>query len=185
MPGANKPVTKNGHVSPQSSPGKSLAATARTTQNAPARNVVTSDAASASIGGTNASRIVTASAPNDSAAPAARRTTKIGAAGFEPATSASQTQHSDQAELRPVHPEISVTPGMSRHSAAGYAMVALAATLFAINGTVSKVILGSGINSQQLTEIRCAGAFAGLLLIALATRPESLPMHRTELPLIV
>jgi drug/metabolite transporter (DMT)-like permease len=74
---------------------------------------------------------------------------------------------------------------MLRHPAAGYAMVALAATLFAINGTVSKVILGSGIDSQQLTEVRCAGALVGLMLIALATRPASLPLHRTELPLIV
>jgi hypothetical protein len=40
----------------------------------------------------------------------------------------------------------------------GYAMVALAATLFAVNGTVSKVILVSGIDAEQLTEIRCAGA---------------------------
>ena len=44
----------------------------------------------------------------------------------------------------------------------GYAMVAAAATLFAINGTVSKVILGSGISSGQLTAVRCAGAFIGL-----------------------
>jgi len=64
-------------------------------------------------------------------------------------------------------------------------MVALAATLFAINGTVSKVILGSGVDSQQLTEVRCAGALVGLLLITLATRPEALPLHRDELPLIV
>ena len=78
LAGANKPVTKNGHVSAQSSPEKSPDATARPTQRAPARNVVTSDAASASSGGCRASRIVTASAPNDSAAPAARRTTKSG-----------------------------------------------------------------------------------------------------------
>src|SRR5436189_3426284 len=74
---------------------------------------------------------------------------------------------------------------MPLHPAVGYAMVALAATLFAINGTVSKVILGSGINSQQLTEVRCAGALVGLMLIALATRPASLPLHRAELPLVV
>jgi drug/metabolite transporter (DMT)-like permease len=73
-----------------------------------------------------------------------------------------------------------------RHTAAmGYAMVALAATLFAINGTVSKVILGSGIDSQQLTEVRCAGALVGLMLIALVTRPAALPLRREELPLIV
>lgn len=64
-------------------------------------------------------------------------------------------------------------------------MVVLAATLFAINGTVSKVILGSGIDAQQLTEVRCAGALLGLLLIALATRPASLPLRRHEVPLIV
>jgi drug/metabolite transporter (DMT)-like permease len=64
-------------------------------------------------------------------------------------------------------------------------MVAVAATLFAINGTVSKVILGSGIDAQQLTEVRCAGALLGLMLIALATRPAALPLRRSELPLIV
>jgi drug/metabolite transporter (DMT)-like permease len=69
--------------------------------------------------------------------------------------------------------------------ALGYAMVALAATLFAVNGTVSKVILGSGIDSQKLTEIRCAGALVGLTVIALLTRPASLRVRRDELPLLV
>jgi hypothetical protein len=63
---------------------------------------------------------------------------------------------------------------MPLHPAVGYAMVALAATLFAINGTVSKVILGSGIDSAQLTEVRCAGALVGLMLIAFATCRASL-----------
>src|SRR3954453_9899771 len=67
----------------------------------------------------------------------------------------------------------------------GYAMVALAATLFAVNGTVSKVILGSGIDAEQLTEIRCAGALIGLVLIAVVTRPSSLRLRRSELPVIV
>jgi drug/metabolite transporter (DMT)-like permease len=74
---------------------------------------------------------------------------------------------------------------MPRHPALGYAMIAIAATLFAINGTVSKVILGSGIDAAQLTEVRCAGALLGLTLIALATRPWSLRLRREELPLIV
>src|SRR5436309_2200241 len=69
--------------------------------------------------------------------------------------------------------------------ALGYAMVAIAATLFALNGTVSKVILGSGVNAQQLTEVRCAGALVGLTLIALATRPSSLRIRRNELLLLV
>jgi drug/metabolite transporter (DMT)-like permease len=67
----------------------------------------------------------------------------------------------------------------------GYAMVAFAATLFAVNGTISKVLLASGIGSRQLTEVRCAGALAGLVLIALAGRPGSLRVHRRELPLLV
>lgn len=69
--------------------------------------------------------------------------------------------------------------------ALGYAMVAVAATLFAVNGTVSKVILSSGIDSQQLTEVRCAGALLGLTLIAAATRPSSLRIRRNELVLLV
>jgi uncharacterized membrane protein len=74
---------------------------------------------------------------------------------------------------------------MSRHRALGYGMVALAATLFAINGTVSKVILGSGVDAEQLTEVRCAGALLGLMLIALTTRQAALPLRRSELPLIL
>ena len=74
---------------------------------------------------------------------------------------------------------------MVPHPALGYAMVALAATLFAVNGTVAKVVLGSGIDSQQLTEIRCAGALVGLTLIALVTRPSSLRVRRGELPWLV
>jgi drug/metabolite transporter (DMT)-like permease len=69
--------------------------------------------------------------------------------------------------------------------ALGYAMVALAAALFAVNGTVSKVILGSGIDAEQLTEVRCAGALLGLTVIAATTRPGSLRIRRRELPLLV
>ena len=67
----------------------------------------------------------------------------------------------------------------------GYAMVALAATLFAVNGTVSKVILGSGVDAEQLTEVRCAGAMLGLLLIVAVARPAALILRRSELPLVV
>ncbi|MFL6030708.1 MAG: EamA family transporter [Gaiellaceae bacterium] len=74
---------------------------------------------------------------------------------------------------------------MTPQPALGYAMVAAAATLFAVNGTVSKVILDAGIDSQQLTEVRCAGAFVGLTLIALALRPASLRVARRDLPLLI
>jgi drug/metabolite transporter (DMT)-like permease len=67
----------------------------------------------------------------------------------------------------------------------GYAMVAVAATLFAVNGTVSKVILGSGISSGQLTAVRCAGALIGLTLIAITTRPGSLRVRAGDFPLLI
>jgi drug/metabolite transporter (DMT)-like permease len=69
--------------------------------------------------------------------------------------------------------------------ALGYAMVAVAAALFALNGTVSKVVLASGIGSGELTEVRCAGALAGMALIAALTRPASLRIRVGELPLLV
>jgi drug/metabolite transporter (DMT)-like permease len=67
----------------------------------------------------------------------------------------------------------------------GYAMVAIAATLFAVNGTVSKVILGSGISAEELTEVRCAGALVGLVALAAVTRPFSLRIRPNELVLLV
>jgi drug/metabolite transporter (DMT)-like permease len=68
-----------------------------------------------------------------------------------------------------------------RRPAIGYAMALSAGTLFALNGTVSKVILKSGLSSLRLTEVRCTGALIGLALILLATRPESLRTNRREL----
>ena len=68
-----------------------------------------------------------------------------------------------------------------RQPAIGYAMALGAGTLFAINGTVSKVILESGLSSLRLTEVRSTGALIGLFVIILATRPEALRTNRREL----
>ena len=67
----------------------------------------------------------------------------------------------------------------------GYAMVWVAATLFAVNGTVSKVVLESGISSAQLTQVRSAGAAVGLALVLLVFRPRSLRVTRAELPMLI
>jgi drug/metabolite transporter (DMT)-like permease len=72
-----------------------------------------------------------------------------------------------------------------RHPARGYAMVWVAATLFAINGTVSKIVLGSGISSIELTQVRSIGAAIGFALVLLLTRPASLRVTRRELPFLV
>jgi drug/metabolite transporter (DMT)-like permease len=73
-----------------------------------------------------------------------------------------------------------------RHPRLGYAMALTAATLWAINGVVSKVIIESGdVPSQRLTEVRTTGAFA-LLVVALAlARPESLHVRRAEVPTLL
>ena len=60
-------------------------------------------------------------------------------------------------------------------------MVLVAATLFGVNGPVAKVALSSGLTSLRLTEARCAGAFLGLTLVALARSPSSLRAGRRDL----
>lgn len=67
-----------------------------------------------------------------------------------------------------------------RRPALGYAMVLVAATLFGVNGAVSKVALSSGLTSLRLTEARCAGACVGLVLIALARGGGALRLRRGE-----
>jgi drug/metabolite transporter (DMT)-like permease len=65
-------------------------------------------------------------------------------------------------------------------------MVLGAATLWATNGTVAKVILQSGdLSSQRLAEVRSTGAFVGLALILALLRPASLRFSRAELPFLV
>ena len=67
----------------------------------------------------------------------------------------------------------------------GYAMVMTAATLWAVNGTVSKVILSSGLSAPRLAEVRSTGAFVLLALALAAVRPWSLRLRARELPLLV
>jgi drug/metabolite transporter (DMT)-like permease len=65
--------------------------------------------------------------------------------------------------------------------ALGYAMVAMAAALFAVNGVVSKVIEATGFSSQRLTEVRSTGAFLGLALIVALTNREAVRTNAHEL----
>ena len=78
-----------------------------------------------------------------------------------------------------------VEPAIERHPRRGYLMAASAATLWAVNGTVSKVILASGVSSLRLSQVRTTGAFAGLVVILLATAPERLRVRARELPYLV
>lgn len=72
-----------------------------------------------------------------------------------------------------------------RHPLLGYAMVWIAATLFGINGSVSKVVLESGISSLELTQARSTGAFLGFALVLALARPQALRLRLRELPFLV
>ena len=76
-------------------------------------------------------------------------------------------------------------PGSERRPAVGYAMVISAALLFALNGTVSKVVLQSGISSLELTQVRATGAFLGFAVVLAFARRESLRLARREVPYLV
>jgi drug/metabolite transporter (DMT)-like permease len=66
-------------------------------------------------------------------------------------------------------------------------MVVASGALFAVNGTVSKLVLRAGIDAPQLTLLRAAGAFAGLLALSLLTRPGARRLQVTpgQLPLLI
>jgi drug/metabolite transporter (DMT)-like permease len=78
-----------------------------------------------------------------------------------------------------------VEPAARRRPRLGYAMAASAAALWGLNGTVSKVILASGLSSLRLAEVRSTGALVGLVLVLLATSPGRLRVRARELPFLV
>jgi drug/metabolite transporter (DMT)-like permease len=67
----------------------------------------------------------------------------------------------------------------------GYAMVAIAATLFAVNGSVAKVVLGSGLSSLELTQIRNTCAAVLFLAFLLVFARSRLRVGRRELAFLV
>jgi drug/metabolite transporter (DMT)-like permease len=68
----------------------------------------------------------------------------------------------------------------------GVSMVVGASVLFALNGTVSKLMLQGGFDAPRLTAFRATGAFAGLLILGLSLRPgpRRLALRRSELPML-
>jgi drug/metabolite transporter (DMT)-like permease len=66
----------------------------------------------------------------------------------------------------------------------GYLMVLAAASLWAVNGSVSKAILTSGLTSIRLAEVRSTGGMIGLGLAVALVRPQILQISRRELPFL-
>lgn len=63
----------------------------------------------------------------------------------------------------------------------GEFMVVIAALLFGLNGSVSKLVLQAGLPPMRFTEIRSAGAFICLVTYALIRRPASLKINRHQI----
>lgn len=73
-----------------------------------------------------------------------------------------------------------VTPDRQR-PLLGVVFATVAALLFAFNGTISKLALGSGLSSLRLVEIRSVGAAVCLVGLCLVLRPQALKVGRREL----
>lgn len=58
-------------------------------------------------------------------------------------------------------------------------MVLASAGLFAVNGTVSKLVLRAGLDAPQLTLLRAAGAVTGLLVLSVLLRPGARRLRAT------
>lgn len=71
--------------------------------------------------------------------------------------------------------------------ALGITMVTLASLLFAVNGTVSKLILRAGVSAPDLTTLRALGACAGLIALGAALRPglRRFAITARQLPLLI
>ena len=67
----------------------------------------------------------------------------------------------------------------------GYSMVLAATCMWGINGTVSKAVLGAGLSSSRLTEVRSTGAALALLVALAVTQPWRLRFRRDELLFLV
>lgn len=82
-------------------------------------------------------------------------------------------------------PILPAPPPVARRPWVGYAMAVGAALLWALNGTVVKVIQESGgMSSLRLVEIRNTLAFAGLAVSIAVVRPSLLRVSWRELPFL-
>jgi drug/metabolite transporter (DMT)-like permease len=67
----------------------------------------------------------------------------------------------------------------------GYGMIAIAATLFAVNGSVSKVVLSSGLSALELAQIRNTAAAILFFVFLIVVAPSRLRVDRRELLFLV
>ena len=79
----------------------------------------------------------------------------------------------------------SLAPHGGQRLALGYTLLLTGTLLFALNGTVVKSILLSGVSAVTLSETRAMGAFVILFAIVAITRPGALRIRRNEWKLLL
>ena len=82
-------------------------------------------------------------------------------------------------------PLTGVAPARHQHPLTGYLFYLIAALLFAVNGTVSKDILLTGMDPARLSQLRVTAAFLILLVVVAITRPVALRITRSEMPILL
>jgi drug/metabolite transporter (DMT)-like permease len=69
-----------------------------------------------------------------------------------------------------------------RHPARGYALAAIGATMWALNGNLARYLLDDNVSAIRLSQLRSAGSWLVLLLVLALWRPQLLRVERRELP---
>jgi drug/metabolite transporter (DMT)-like permease len=64
----------------------------------------------------------------------------------------------------------------------GYALAAMAATMWAINGSLAKLVLDEGVDALHLSQIRATVSFLLLLAFLAAFKREDLAVERGQIP---
>ena len=71
---------------------------------------------------------------------------------------------------------------VSRSPRLGYALAAIAATMWAVNGSLARLVLDEGVGALHLSQIRATVSFLLLLAFLAAFKREDLRVERREIP---
>src|SRR3954451_7417242 len=77
---------------------------------------------------------------------------------------------------------LSPVPSPTRHPKLGYALAAAAATLWAANGSVSRLLLDDGVSAMRLSELRAVLTFRPRGVPPALARPRLPRVRREHLP---
>lgn len=69
-----------------------------------------------------------------------------------------------------------------RSTRLGYALAAIAAAMWALNGSLARFLLDDGVDALRLSQLRSTLSWAILLVFLIATRPELLKVRRQDVP---